>query len=192
MSTLLIDCVREYFEHFGFWIHRIETSFKETEAFVVQKESVQKKPFPSGFQIFSGDLDAIDSALIISQGWSFKHFNPQWIHSAGMLNTLLKKLSIRLPSCLLQLQAHPQCPPNKLKFLIIPYLPTKHKMRDVCLSTLQALPIDGVISFSTLLEGLIRNIDLAKDYKHSSCLQTLKMLKLYERINPQQLELFKP
>jgi len=78
------------------------------------------------------------------------------------------------------------------KILAVPGLPQGKEAREQSVAVLRAKGLDAVIPFRTMLADLIDHIEVNRNYQKSDLLQVLRILKNYDCIKEQQLELFKP
>ncbi len=76
--------------------------------------------------------------------------------------------------------------------LCVPRLPAAGETRDKCVARIRESGVDGIIEFDTLLGELIHSADIRKHYEKSDLLQILRLLKIYNLIAADQLELFAP
>jgi hypothetical protein len=51
--------------------------------------------------------------------------------------------------------------------------------------------VDFVLLFPTMLRELMRHVEVSKNYEKSELLQTLRILKNYDLLKDEQLELFR-
>jgi hypothetical protein len=71
-------------------------------------------------------------------------------------------------------------------------LPAGAEARQQSIELLRAKGIDAVIPFHTMLEDLIDQIEVNRNYQKSDLLQVIRILKNYGFFKEPQLELFKP
>lgn len=76
--------------------------------------------------------------------------------------------------------------------LVIAELPASPAARSRSLELLEGLGIDHVLEFSVVLRGLLDMVHPQGQYAPSATLQTLRLLKRYDLIRRQQLELAFP
>ena len=50
--------------------------------------------------------------------------------------------------------------------------------------------MDGIVAFSTILESLLRQVEVNHSYQKSELLQLMRVLKMYDMVKDPQLTLF--
>ena len=73
---------------------------------------------------------------------------------------------------------------------MLPGLPTAEPQRSECLKLFKAQGVDGVIAFSTILEDLLRHVEVNHSYHKSELLQLVRVLKVYDMVQAPQMRLF--
>jgi hypothetical protein len=73
--------------------------------------------------------------------------------------------------------------------LVISELPATREQREKTLQVLAALGIDHVMEFRTVLEGILHKVNAQGHYAPSDTLQLARLLKRYDFIRRQQLDL---
>ena len=76
------------------------------------------------------------------------------------------------------------------KILIIPNSPSGEPHRSESITLLKEQGIDGIISFATILESLIKSIEINHSYQKSDLLQLIRILKIYDMIKEPQMTFF--
>ena len=76
------------------------------------------------------------------------------------------------------------------KLLVLPGLPTAEPLRSESIELLQARGVDGIIAFSTILENLLRHVEVNHSYQKSDLLQLMRILKIYDMVKEPQMNLF--
>jgi hypothetical protein len=79
---------------------------------------------------------------------------------------------------------------NLSKILILPGLPAQEPQRAESITLLKQSGVDHVITFRTILENMIQNVESNQSYARSDTLQLLRLLRVYDMVKPAQLELF--
>ncbi len=69
-------------------------------------------------------------------------------------------------------------------------LPASGELNKKTTDLLKKKGVDGVISFRTMLAELIMRVDIKRNYEKSDLLQIIRLLKNYDLIKDNQLELF--
>jgi hypothetical protein len=60
----------------------------------------------------------------------------------------------------------------------------------MCIEQFKAVGVDGVIAFSTILEDLLRQVEVNHSYQKSELLQFVRVLKVYDMVQAPQMNLF--
>jgi hypothetical protein len=76
------------------------------------------------------------------------------------------------------------------KILVLPSLPTSDPQRTESIELLKEQGVDGIITFSTILENLLRNVEVNHSYQKSDLLQMMRILKIYDMVKEPQMNLF--
>ncbi|MFQ3240955.1 MAG: hypothetical protein ACI9JZ_000637, partial [Lentimonas sp.] len=76
------------------------------------------------------------------------------------------------------------------KVLVLPGLPTAEPQRSECIALFKEQGVDGVIAFSTILEDLLRHVEVNHSYQKSELLQLVRVLKVYDMVQAPQMNLF--
>lgn len=197
------NIVREYFELNGFFVrqlrkYQVQSRKKRADEeidLVVYNPSVTRDPGQTGFQLFSSDILKVRRAVIVVKAWHTSRFTPAMLKSSSRIFDFLKKdvlskaekyfsFDDHLGDDLLLEQA------SFKKILILPGLPTSDPQRSESIALLQEGGVDGIITFSTILENLLRNVEVNHSYQKSDLLQLMRILKLYDMVKEPQMSLF--
>ena len=76
------------------------------------------------------------------------------------------------------------------KILVLPGLPTAEPLRSESIELLKERGVDGIIAFSTILENLLRHVEVNHSYQKSDLLQLMRVLKIYDMVKEPQMNLF--
>ena len=76
------------------------------------------------------------------------------------------------------------------KILVLPGLPTSDPQRTESIELLKEGGVDGIVTFSTILENLLRNVEVNHSYQKSDLLQLMRILKLYDMLKEPQMNFF--
>ena len=77
------------------------------------------------------------------------------------------------------------------KVLCLPCLPSTPALASQALHMLREKNVDYVVLFPTMLRELVRHVEVSKNYEKSELLQILRILKNYDLLKDEQLELFR-
>lgn len=145
-----------------------------------------------GFQLFSTDMMKIRRAVVVVKGWHTSRFTPAILKSSTKVFDFLKKdvLSkaedyFNLDGSDVELEET-----GFAKILVLPGLPTAEPQRSESIELLKARGVDGIITFSTILENLLRNVEVNHSYQKSDLLQMMRILKIYDMVKEPQMTLF--
>jgi hypothetical protein len=183
--------VREYFELQGFFVRqqrkfitpaRLEDD--DIDFFVINARPEPKAVLP--FVLSGADLGGVARAGVVVKGWHTDPFGPGLLANAPEIFRFLQ------PAVFQQATRSFGGEGPLTKLLVVPALPAAEEGRRQSIEMLRAKGIDGVIPFGTMLQELIDQIEINRNYQKSDLLQVLRILKNYDFIKEPQLELFKP
>ncbi|MDB6130811.1 MAG: hypothetical protein JWM04_1918 [Verrucomicrobiales bacterium] len=191
MSGVNETLVREYFELHNFYVrqHRKYISSnvrteEEADFYIINPRTPDTKsdlPFVLG----SEHLRKLSSALVVVKGWHTETFGP------AMLSTTPEMFRFAESSALKEATSvYGGSAPATL--MVIPVLPANPELKEESIRLLREKGISGVILFRTILSDLIQNIEINRNYQKSDVLQLIRILKTYDFLKEQQMELFKP
>jgi hypothetical protein len=191
MPAVSETIVREYFELRGFFVRqqrkfiapaRLEDD--EIDFFVINPRPEPKAALP--FVLSGADLGGVARAVVVVKGWHTETF------SSSMLGHTPKMFRFLEPDAFEQATRSFGGEGLLTKLLVVPALPAAEEGRRQSIEMLRGKGIDGVIPFGTMLQELIDQIEVNRNYQKSDLLQVLRILKNYDFFKEPQLELFKP
>jgi hypothetical protein len=185
--------VREYFELHEFLVrqHRkyVAPNRRPEEDddidFFVLNPKPQSSPSEIPFILNSPDLAHVDHAIVVVKGWHTETFSTARIEQAPQIFRFVEPKVFEHASRAFGADRKP------LKILIVPGLPQDEQAREQSITLLRAKGIDAVIPFRTMLNDLVREIEVNRNYQKSDLLQIIRILKNYDFFKEPQLELFK-
>lgn len=196
------NIVREYFELNGFFVRQlrkfsVHSRKKRTEdaveLLVLNPAAPAERP-TSGFQLFSGDMATIRSAIVVVKPWHTSGFTPAMLKSSARTYDFLKKDVLNKTDAYFDLgddETNVQAMVEPaMKLLVLPGLPASDPQRSECIDQLKAQQVDGIIAFSTILENLLRHVEVNHSYHKSDLLQLMRVLKIYDMVKEPQMQLF--
>ena len=198
------NIVREYFELNGFFVrqlrkYQVQSRKKRADEeidLVVYNPNARLEDTETGFQLFSADMLKIRRAIVVVKAWHSSRFTPAMLKSSSRIFDFLKKDVLHkaeqyfsfdeanIDDDLLSEQTPFQ------KILVLPGIPTSDPQRSESIELLQAGGVDGIITFSTILENLLRNVEVNHSYQKSDLLQLMRILKIYDMVKEPQMNLF--
>jgi hypothetical protein len=198
------NIVREYFELNRFFVrqlrkYQVQTRKKKVEeeiALAVHNPGVPAGEAETGFQLFSADMLKIRCAVVVVKGWHSSHFTPAMMKSSSRIFDYLKKDVLNKTDQYFDFEEAPfddEASPEQgacKKILVLPGIPTSDPQRSEAIALLQENGVDGIITFSTILENLLRNVEVNHSYRKSELLQLMRVLKLYDMVKEPQMNLF--
>ena len=193
------NIVREYFELNGFFArqlrkHSVHSRRKVTEESVdllVYNPSAPSDAPEPNFQLFSSDMVAIRQAIVVVDSWQQTRVTPAILKSPARLLEFLKKGVLSQTDVLFQLEEGAlEDVAAYHRILVLPGLPTAEPQRSECIELFKAAGVDGVIAFSTILEDLLRHVEVNHSYQKSELLQLVRVLKVYDMVQAPQMRLF--
>jgi len=190
MAAVSETIVREYFELQGFFVRQqrkfIAPSRQEDDEidfFVWNPRAEPRENLP--FVLGSADLAAVSRAVVVVKGWHTETFSPSLLANAPEIFRFLDPGSFQQAVRVFGEDGAVK------KLLVMPALPAGPEARQQSIEMLRAKGLDGVIPFHTMLQDLIDQIEVNRNYQKSDLLQVIRILKNYDFFKEPQLELFK-
>lgn len=204
MSGFSEHIVREYFEVNGFSVRPLrkyavqnrKRNAEDSIDLVVDNQSVEAGEAISNFQLFSGDVLRLERAIVSVVSWHSSRFTPSILQSSRKVFEFLKKDVLNKMHQFLNMDADgidaavAKNSQSFTKLLILPGLPTSEPQRSESIAMLKEHGVDGIIAYSTILENLLRYVEVNHSYQNSQLLQMLRILKLYDMLKTPQMSLF--
>ncbi len=204
MSGFSEHIVREYFEVNGFSVRPLrkyavqnrKRNAEDSIDLVVDNQSVEAGEAISNFQLFSGDVLRLERAVVSVVSWHSSRFTPSILQSSRKVFEFLKKDVLNKMHQFLNMDADgidaavAKNSQSFTKLLILPGLPTSEPQRSESIAMLKEHGVDGIIAYSTILENLLRYVEVNHSYQNSQLLQMLRILKLYDMLKTPQMSLF--
>lgn len=181
--------VREFFEMLGFvvkanlkFVPKGKTLKRGVDFFVVNLSHSETKEIET-LVLDVGNVKLIHKAVIRIEPWHTDKFYPSVVEKDDGLLDFLDRENLEEAEKSLKSS-------DFKKILIISSLPANLEMRGKSEKLLREKGIDHLITFPTILSGLIDNIKSNKSY-YNDALELLRILKHYRLFRKPQLELFK-
>lgn len=200
MSGFDENIVREYFELNGFFVRQLrkyqvqsrKKRIDEEIDMLIYNPKASAEEAINNFQLFSQDVASIRQAIIVVKPWHSSKFTPAILRSETKVFDFLKKEVLNKASDYFNLNEFELTKETQSfkKILVIPSLPSGEPHRSESITLLKEQGIDGIISFATILESLIRNIEVNQSYQKSDLLQLLRILKIYNMLKEPQMTFF--
>lgn len=200
MSGFDENIVREYFELNGFFVRQLrkyqvqsrKKRIDEEIDMLIYNPKASADEAINNFQLFSQDVTSIRQAIIVVKPWHSSKFTPAILRSETKVFDFLKKEVLNKASDYFNLNEIELTKETQSfkKILVIPSLPSGEPHRSESITLLKEQGIDGIISFATILESLIRNIEVNQSYQKSDLLQLLRILKIYNMLKEPQMTFF--
>ncbi len=199
------NIVREYFELNGFLvrqlrkyaIHSRKKRSDEEIDLIVANPQPAKDGGTAGFQLFSADVESIRRAVVVVKGWHTSRFSPSMLKSSSKIFNFLKRDVLERAEAYFEFNEEEDGaelikePTSFVKILVLPSLPTNDPQRSESIEMLRKLGVDHILTFSTILENLIRRVEVNHSYQKSDLLQLMRILKIYDMVKDPQMQLFK-
>jgi hypothetical protein len=199
MASFDEGIVREYFELNGFFVrqfrkHSVRSRKKPVEEtvelLVYNPAAAPDAPEPN-FQLFSSDMASIRQAIVVVHSWQHTRVTPSILKSPARLSDFLKKEVLSQTDALFEVEDGAlEDAAAYRKILVLPGLPTADPQRSECIEHFKEQGVDGVIAFSTILEDLLRHVEVNHSYQKSELLQLVRVLKIYDMVQAPQMRLF--
>ncbi len=204
MSGFDENIVREYFELNGFFVrqlrkYQVQSRKKRVDEeidLVVYNPNAPVDAMETGFQLFSADMLKIRRAIVVVKAWHTSRFTPAMLKSSSRIFDFLKKDVLSRAGQYFSFDegnVADDVLAEKAAFkkiLVLPGLPTSDPQRSESIALLQEGGVDGIITFSTILENLLRNVEVNHSYQKSDLLQLMRILKIYDMVKEPQMNLF--
>ena len=198
------NIVREYFELNGFFVrqlrkYQVQSRKKRADEeidLVVYNPNAPMEISPAGFQLFSSDMLKVRRAIVVVKAWHTSRFTPAMLKSSSRIFDFLKK------DVLNKIEKYFSFDEGNVdedvlaesagfrKILVLPGLPTSDPQRTESIELLKEGGVDGIVTFSTILENLLRNVEVNHSYQKSDLLQLMRILKLYDMLKEPQMNFF--
>ena len=197
------NIVREYFELNGFFVRQLRKYLVQSRRkradeeidLVVYNPNAPIDGVPAGFQLFSADMAKIRRAIVVVKAWHTSRFTPAMLKSSSRVFDFLKKEVLNKAETYFSFDEsevdHEVVGSGGFtKILVLPSLPTSDPQRTESIELLKEQGVDGIITFSTILENLLRNVEVNHSYQKSDLLQMMRILKIYDMVKEPQMNLF--
>ncbi len=197
------NIVREYFELNGFFVRQLRKYLVQSRKkradeeidLVVYNPNAPVDGVPAGFQLFSADMAKIRRAIVVVKAWHTSRFTPAMLKSSSRVFDFLKKDVLNKAETYFSFDDSEVDPEvvgagTFTKILVLPSLPTSDPQRTESIELLKERGVDGIITFSTILENLLRNVEVNHSYQKSDLLQLMRILKIYDMVKEPQMNLF--
>ena len=197
------NIVREYFELNGFFVRQLRKYLVQSRKkradeeidLVVYNPNAPIDGVPAGFQLFSADMTKIRRAIVVVKAWHTSRFTPAMLKSSSRVFDFLKKEVLNKAETYFSFdegEVDPEVVSSGgfTKILVLPSLPTSDPQRTESIELLKEQGVDGIITFSTILENLLRNVEVNHSYQKSDLLQMMRILKIYDMVKEPQMNLF--
>ncbi|MDQ8194533.1 hypothetical protein QEH59_08855 [Coraliomargarita sp. SDUM461004] len=197
------NIVREYFELNGFFVRQLRKYLVQSRKkrvdeeidLVVYNPNAALDVLPAGFQLFSADMIKIRRAIVVVKAWHSSRFTPAMLKSSSRVFDFLKKDVLRNAESYFRFDDAEVDPElvgtgQFTKILVLPSLPTSEPLRSESIQLLQERGVDGIITFGTILENLLRNVEVNHSYQKSDLLQLMRIMKIYDMVKEPQMNLF--
>ncbi len=194
------NIVREYFELHGFLVRQLRKYQVQSRKKLAEEEIdllVYNPAFVKGerspdFLLFSSELPYIHRAVVVVKGWhSTLRFNPSTLKSSSEIFRFLERTVLKQAEKLFQVNPEElENVAEMLKILVLPGLPTAEPHRSESIRLLKEHGVDGIISFRSMLQDILKKVETNLNYSKSDTLQILRILKNYDLVKDPQLELF--
>jgi hypothetical protein len=197
------NLVREYFEMNGFLVrqlhkYQVHSRHKRDEEeidLLVQNPSWQPGEKRPGFQLFEADLPLIRRAIVAVKGWHTSRLTPSMLRSGSKILDFLRKEVVEAASEYFSGYEETAVvgeggKEGLMRVLVLPGLPSSDPHRTECIQQLQGHGVDAILTFPTILDNLVRRVEVNHSYQKSDVLQMIRLLKIYDMVRARQLELF--
>jgi hypothetical protein len=191
MSAVNEWVVREFFESLGYFVSQPrkhvsggrQRTLEEELDLLVYKPTIAEQQLPDHLVWSVADLDTVARAVIGVRGWHTDRFYASTFQRTPELLRFAENGPMR--------HARQRIGPgDTAKVLCLPRLPAGGALKAATVAFLREHGIDGIISFRTMLHELVRRVDKKRNYEKSDLLQVIRLLKNYDLLSEDQLDLF--
>jgi hypothetical protein len=190
------DLIRAYFEENGFWVrlHEFASEISKTKShfpfFEIFRSTSVSSDQEKRFRLFTSDLARYDSSVFGLIDWQVSGFSPDLLSNDVRLIKFFRKQIDNQKALWGGKDLKNLMKEDQLK-LIVPALPkSENKTKDL-FELLRANGINGVLTMSSVLENLLRNVPGKPESRGNPTIHLLKLLKLYGLATEPQLDIFK-
>ena len=190
------DLIRAYFEENGFWVrlHEFASEISKTKShfpfFEIFRSTSVSSDQEKRFRLFTSDLARYDSSVFGLIDWQVSGFSPDLLSNDVRLIKFFRKQIDNQKALWVGGNLKSLMKEDQLK-LIVPALPkSENKTKDL-FELLKANGINGVLTMSSVLENLLRNVPGKPESRGNPTIHLLKLLKLYGLATEPQLDIFK-
>ena len=189
------DLIRAYFEENGFWVrlHEFASEISKTKShfpfFEIFRSTSVSSDQEKRFRLFTGDLARYDSSVFGLIDWQVSGFSPDLLSNDVRLIKFFRKQIDNQKALWAGEDLKNLMKEDQLK-LIVPALPKSEKKLKDLFELLRANGINGVLTMSSVLENLLRNVPGKPESRGNPTIHLLKLLKLYGLATEPQLDIF--
>lgn len=189
------DLIRAYFEENGFWVrlHEFASEISKTKShfpfFEIFRSTSVSSDQEKRFRLFTGDLARFDSSVFGLIDWQVSGFSPDLLSNDVRLIKFFRKQIDNQKALWAGEDLKNLMKEDQLK-LIVPALPKSEKKLKDLFELLRANGINGVLTMSSVLENLLRNVPGKPESRGNPTIHLLKLLKLYGLATEPQLDIF--
>ncbi|MGF1530386.1 MAG: hypothetical protein ACFCU4_03395 [Puniceicoccaceae bacterium] len=201
---LYLQLVRYYFEEAGFLVRRpplVDSLRHEkkgggggVDLQIIRLGASAEKL--EAFQLFVSDLTAIESAIVCVRGWGAGGITARMLKNGKAFCGYLEKNLVRELAVILgkESEATWGAPESGLvrckRILILPGLPSGDPHREAAIRMLREVGVEHLLTLRSIIEHLIQKAEGLPNPRDPESLQLLHVLKLFEMVRPQQMDLF--
>ena len=193
MAGVSETITREYFELHEFLVRQPRKHLDQTQRdadddidfFVLNPHPRPQEERALPFVLTSDELPFIERAVVVVKAWHTRTFSSAELTASPKIFQFVESRLFQEAARAFGKTGMP------LKILVVPALPQETQARDQSISLLRSKGIDAVIPFRVMLNDLILQTEVNRNYHKSDLLQTIRILKNYDFLKEPQLELFK-
>jgi hypothetical protein len=145
--------------------------------------SVREHVVPDEVVWTTEHLRTVARAVVAVRGWHTGRFYVSTFEQTPDILRFVEPAALGFAARLLGEQ-------KMAKILCLPALPASGELKKNTIRTLKEKGIDGVISFRTMLLELVSRVGAKRNYEKSDLLQVIRLLKNYDLLKDNQMELF--
>jgi hypothetical protein len=185
--------VREYFESLGYLVSQPrkyvvpgrQKKADEEVDLVVFHPGIAEHRIPEDIVWTTEHLKGISRAVVGIRGWHTERFYVSTFEQTPDILRFAEPESVKFAAKLLGAEES-----GLARILCLPKLPASGQLRENTIKVLRDKGVDGLISFRTILLGLVSHVSTNRNYEKSDLLQVIRILKNYDLLSDSQMDLF--
>ncbi|ABE51299.1 hypothetical protein [Methanococcoides burtonii] len=174
------EIVRQFFEKNDFLVktnlkYPVIRGDSDIDLMVLNLNPDSMNP-PSNFVLSVKDLKGIEKAAIEVKGWHTERFTPSLIKNFPRILNFVSENAQDTAKLFFKTTQFKN-------IIVLSKLPATEKSRNQTIQFLKENGVDHVIEFKAIIEFIVKEVEMNKDYEYSEFLQTVRLLKVYGNLS---------